>query len=79
MVELCIVEQKILAVSSVTLVPSVIQASRILTTEDTEDHREMLASVPSGYFLSAFTISRAALAPDPPVSPVPGWVPLPHR
>ena len=31
------------------------------------------------YFFSAFAISRAALAPDPPVSPVPGCVPLPHK
>src|SRR5271169_208282 len=31
------------------------------------------------YFFSAFAISRAALAPEPPVSPVPGCVPLPHR
>jgi hypothetical protein len=31
------------------------------------------------YFFSAFAISRAALAPEPPVSPVPGCVPLPHK
>ncbi len=27
----------------------------------------------------SFRISRAAFAPDPPVSPVPGWVPDPQR
>ena len=27
----------------------------------------------------SFRISRAAFAPEPPVSPVPGWVPDPHR
>ena len=31
------------------------------------------------YFFSAFKISRAAFAPDPPVRPVPGCVPLPQR
>ena len=31
------------------------------------------------YFLKSFTISFAAFAPDPPVNPAPGCVPLPHR
>lgn len=31
------------------------------------------------YFLSCFTISLAAFAPEPPVKPAPGWVPLPHK
>jgi len=31
------------------------------------------------YPLSAFTISRAAFAPEPPVNPAPGWVPLPDK
>lgn len=31
------------------------------------------------YFFNSFNISRAAFAPDPPVSPVPGCVPLPHK
>ncbi len=31
------------------------------------------------YFFSAFRISRAAFAPEPPVNPVPGCVPLPHK
>src|SRR5581483_9689277 len=30
-------------------------------------------------FFSSFAISRAALAPEPPVRPEPGWVPDPHR
>src|SRR5690348_7133456 len=38
-----------------------------------------LCSTAAHYFLRLFRISRAALAPDPPVSPVPGWVPLPQR
>ena len=33
----------------------------------------------SGYFFKTFRISRAALAPEPPVKPAPGWVPEPHR
>src|SRR5580698_4744086 len=31
------------------------------------------------YFFSSFNISLAAFAPDPPVSPAPGCVPLPHK
>ena len=31
------------------------------------------------YHLSTFTISLAAFAPEPPVNPAPGCVPLPHR
>ena len=31
------------------------------------------------YFLSCFRISRAAFAPEPPVNPAPGCVPLPQR
>src|SRR5262249_14931780 len=31
------------------------------------------------YRRSSFTISRAALNPDPPVSPTPGCVPDPHK
>src|SRR5207247_9107021 len=34
--------------------------------------------IDDGYFES-FRISRAAFAPEPPVSPVPGCVPEPHR
>jgi len=33
----------------------------------------------SDYFFRSFRISRAALAPEPPVKPTPGWVPEPHR
>jgi hypothetical protein len=38
-----------------------------------------MVEIISDYFFSAFAISLAALAPDPPVSPVPGCVPLPHK
>jgi hypothetical protein len=31
------------------------------------------------YLFSSFKISRAAFAPEPPVRPAPGWVPLPQR
>ena len=31
------------------------------------------------YFFNSFRISRAAFLPDPPVSPTPGCVPLPHK
>ncbi len=31
------------------------------------------------YFLNCFKISRAAFAPEPPVKPAPGCVPLPHK
>ena len=31
------------------------------------------------YFFNSFNISRAAFAPDPPVNPAPGCVPLPHK
>src|SRR5215469_8042547 len=31
------------------------------------------------FALRSFRISRAALAPEPPVRPTPGWVPDPHR
>ena len=31
------------------------------------------------YFLIAFKISLAAFAPEAPVSPTPGCVPLPHK
>ena len=30
-------------------------------------------------FFNSFNISRAAFAPEPPVSPAPGCVPLPHK
>lgn len=30
-------------------------------------------------FFRCFTISLAALAPEPPVNPAPGWVPEPQR
>ena len=33
----------------------------------------------SDYFFRSFKISRAALAPDPPVNPAPGCVPEPHK
>src|SRR5712692_7347251 len=31
------------------------------------------------YFFRSFNISRAAFAPEPPVKPAPGCVPLPHK
>jgi len=31
------------------------------------------------YFFKVWMISRAAFAPEPPVSPVPGCVPFPHK
>lgn len=33
----------------------------------------------AAYSFKALNISRAAFAPDPPVNPAPGCVPLPHR
>jgi len=39
----------------------------------------MLDSAQACYFFRSFRISRAAFAPEPPVKPAPGCVPLPHR
>ena len=37
------------------------------------------ADLPGYFFFNCFKISLAALAPEPPVNPAPGWVPEPQR
>ena len=38
-----------------------------------------MTPTPLAYFFKSLRISRAAFAPDPPVNPAPGCVPLPHK
>jgi tetratricopeptide (TPR) repeat protein len=49
------------------------------TPAQAELGRGTLESCAWNYFFNSFRISRAALAPEPPVNPAPGCVPEPQR